>query len=109
MRGRTGDANGDVQPGTHHLSRLAYLNCSRGPTHVHDLSARGDHTIQRFRESLKKLEITNDSAASGNEDLAFAYISSHGLFAALDQPDARVLQSCTSTSINSADLKIGSL
>ena len=63
-----------------------------GPAHVHGLPAGGNHAIQRFRESLKEIEITNDSAASGNEDLAFAYVSSHGLFSALDQPDARGLE-----------------
>ena len=34
MWGRTGDANGDAQPGAHDLSRLAYLDCLWGPARV---------------------------------------------------------------------------
>ena len=34
MWGRTGDANGDAQPGAHDLSRLAYRDCLWGPARV---------------------------------------------------------------------------
>ncbi len=91
MRGRPGDANGDVQPGTHDLSRLAYLDCPRGPPMSTAFRLAATMPFSASASRSRRWKSRTYSAASGNEDLAFAYISSYGLFSALDQPDARGL------------------